>query len=522
VHGPDDVNRQRNNTTTGGSEQTQTAADEPSFVLGAHGGVLNETGGEFTAEEFLALCGKATDPDILKEFQGPRREEQERQAREKKFGNKEAPFAEVEAAVDVIPNNGVFLAELTGWGSWDNWNNVAMAIYTAAGGRDEGFRLFDKWSLEYPGYNETHTKEKWNTIKRSPPRTTEDGIGAGSLFYWADKADPDWREKFRKKNRSPPIIFDAGDDLELPPPRQWLLRNIFCRKFLSALFGDGGVGKTALRYAQYLPLATGHSLTGEHVFQRCRVLIISFEDDLEELRRRIWAVRLHYKITKEEVKDRLFLWSAKAQDGKLMILDRFGNPRIGDLKDSIEASIVQHNLDLIGIDPFIKSHGVGENNNVAIDMVAQVLTDMCAEFNIAADIPHHVSKKAAGDKDPGDANSGRGASALKDAARLVYTLNVMAKEEAEKFGINEADRHAYVRMDKGKVNITPPARKAVWYHLIGQKLGNSTTMYPSGDEVQVVESWVPPDVMFGLTNAQVDAVLNKIEEGWRMVFVLHM
>jgi hypothetical protein len=170
-------------------------------------------------------------------------------------------------------------------------------------------------------------------------------------------------------------------------------------------------------------------------------------------------------------------------------------------------------LDLIGIDPFIKSHGVGENNNVAIDMVAQVLTDMCAEYNIAADIPHHVSKKAAGDKDPGDANSGRGASALKDAARLVYTLNVMSKEEAEKFGVNEEARFAYVRMDKGKVNITPPARKAKWFHLVGVQIGNATAMYPHGDEVQAVESWIPPDVMFGLTNAQVLQVLNKIEEG---------
>jgi RecA-family ATPase len=175
--------------------------------------------------------------------------------------------------------------------------------------------------------------------------------------------------------------------------------------------------------------------------------------------------------------------------------------------------IRQYNLDLIGIDPFIKSHGVGENNNVAIDMVAQVLTDMCAEHNIAVDIPHHVSKAKAADNEPGDANRGRGASALKDAARLVYTLNAMAKEEAQKFGINDEERFAYVRMDKGKVNITPPARKAVWFHLIGIKIGNATEMYKSGDEVQCVEPWAPPDVMFGMSNAQENEILNKIDAG---------
>ena len=40
-----------------------------------------------------------------------------------------------------------------------------------------------------------------------------------------------------------PDVLDAGNDLELPPPRAWLLGNVFCREFLSSLFGDGGIGK---------------------------------------------------------------------------------------------------------------------------------------------------------------------------------------------------------------------------------------------------------------------------------------
>jgi hypothetical protein len=38
--------------------------------------------------------------------------------------------------------------------------------------------------------------------------------------------------------------WDAGEDNEPIPPRQWLLGNIFCLGFLSSLFGEGGVGKT--------------------------------------------------------------------------------------------------------------------------------------------------------------------------------------------------------------------------------------------------------------------------------------
>jgi hypothetical protein len=63
--------------------------------------------------------------------------------------------------------------------------------------------------------------------------------------------------------------WDAGKVTVLPPPREWLLGNIFARGFMSSLLADGGVGKTATRLAQLISLALGRSLTGEHVFQRC-------------------------------------------------------------------------------------------------------------------------------------------------------------------------------------------------------------------------------------------------------------
>src|SRR3954454_13984233 len=85
-------------------------------------------------------------------------------------------------------------------------------------------------------------------------------------------------------------IWDGGEDDYHIPPRGWLLGTVFCRRFLSSLLADGGVGKTATRIAQLISLAIGRSLTGEHVFLRCRVLIISLEDDRDELRRRVYAV----------------------------------------------------------------------------------------------------------------------------------------------------------------------------------------------------------------------------------------
>lgn len=114
--------------------------------------------------------------------------------------------------------------------------------------------------------------------------------------------------------------------------------------------------------------------------------------------------------------------------------------------------------------------------------------------------------------DPGNANRGRGASAFKDAARLVYTLSRMSQEEARQLGIEERDRWRYVRVDSGKVNIAPAAATARWFRLVGVPLGNANIVYPSGDEVQTVEPWTPVDPMtlVGDENLR-NAILTEIE-----------
>ena len=304
--------------------------------------------------------------------------------------------------------------------------------------------------------------------------------------------------------------WDAGDDIKPPPPRGWLLGNVFARNFISSLFAEGGTGKTALRYAQLLSLASGNSLTGEHVFQRCRVLIVSLEDDANELRRRILAAMLHHQIKRSELQGWLFLAAPGAAAGKLMQLDTKGRIQRGTLADVLESVVINRRIDIVSLDPFVKAHSVDENSNSAIDDVAQVLSDLAAKHNIAVDIPHHTRK---GSADPGNAERGRGASATKDASRLTYTLTTMSAEEAKTFGIAEEERRLFMRMDSAKVNIAPPMGKAKWFRLVSVPLGNATKLYPHGDEVQTVELWKPPKVWDGLASAALNAALTDIDAG---------
>ncbi len=304
--------------------------------------------------------------------------------------------------------------------------------------------------------------------------------------------------------------WDAGADGAPIPPRGWLLGTVFCRRFVSSIIAEGGAGKTALRTAQALALATGQPITGEHIFQRCRVLIVSLEDDMDELRRRVLAARLHHGISQDDVRGRLFLATPDAAAGKIMIADETGHAVRSKLADTIEDCIVKRAIDIAILDPFVKSHAVKENNNVAMDAVVGLLADMAAKHNIAIDVPHHTRKGA---NNPGNADAGRGASAMKDAARLVYTLARMTPEEAQTLGIAEKDRRYLIRMDSGKVNIAPPLEEAKWFRLVGVPLGNATDLYPKGDEVQTVEVWTPPDAWDGLSSHLLNRILDEIDAG---------
>jgi RecA-family ATPase len=271
--------------------------------------------------------------------------------------------------------------------------------------------------------------------------------------------------------------WDAGDDIEPPPPRAWLLGNVFARRFISSLFAEGGTGKTAVRYAQYLSLATANPLTGEHVFQRCRVLVVSLEDDADELRRRIRAARFHHGIDLSEVRGWLFLAAPGKKVGKLTTVDKKDHPVRGTLAGVLEATIVKRKIDLVSLDPFVKAHAVDENMNKQVDEVVEVLTELAIKYDIAVDIPHHTSK---GPADPGNASRGRGASSMKDAGRLIYTLTTMSAEEAQAFAIEEDQRRFFVRMDSAKINIAPPMTKAKWFRIVGVPLDNATELYPNG------------------------------------------
>jgi hypothetical protein len=305
--------------------------------------------------------------------------------------------------------------------------------------------------------------------------------------------------------------IDAGEDDAPIPPRGWLLGKSFCRGFISGLLAQGAAGKTAVRIAQALALAADRQdITGEQVFQRCRVLIVCLEDTLDELRRRVRAARLHHGVSADQLRGWLYLWTpaglkiAEQRDGSRTVAP-------GQLEEQLRIFIADRKIDLVIIDPLVKTHTAEENDNVALDSVTCILARLADDLNCAVDVPHHERK--AGSPEAGDANRARGATSFRDAARLLYTVTPMTPAERDQFGLAEADRRSLIRVDSAKVNIAPPSIEAQWFKIVGVPLGNGTDLYPHGDTVPTVEPWAPPDFWRHISTATANAILDQIERG---------
>lgn len=290
------------------------------------------------------------------------------------------------------------------------------------------------------------------------------------------------------------------------PPRGWLLGTSFCRKFISGIMGPGSAGKTAVRYTQIVALATGKNITGEHVHHRSRVLLVGLEDDLAEMARRITATMRYHKIDPAETEGWIYYFCPRGQH--LMEPTQTGAVP-GELYATLRAVIQEIRPALVCIDPFIKAAGVNENNNNLIDQVCVLLAKLTDEFDFAQDLSSHVRK---GSATPGDADQDRGASAKRDAGRLMRSLTVMSETEAVTYEIKPADRHLYVKLDDAKLNITQHGSE-MWFKLVGVEIGNPSTDYPNGDNVQTVERWYPPKVFEGVTIPMACQIIDEIEAG---------
>jgi hypothetical protein len=103
----------------------------------------------------------------------------------------------------VVDTDDVVLKEFKGW---DGWNTLAMAIYRATSGSDEGFAIFDRWcrknTVKYKDGKYIH--DTWYKRFPSCPPIT---ITVATLFAVVDDEHPGWQALYNEEHS-----YDDDDD----------------------------------------------------------------------------------------------------------------------------------------------------------------------------------------------------------------------------------------------------------------------------------------------------------------------
>lgn len=299
-------------------------------------------------------------------------------------------------------------------------------------------------------------------------------------------------------------------DPRLIPPRGMLYGGHYYRKFFSSTLAPGGFGKTSEVMVEMLAMATGRNLLGFKPVRPLNVWYWNLEDPMDELERRLAAICLHYGITKDDIGGRLFVNSGR-QD-RLVIATRSKEQTIiAPAAQGLVDRILEFKIDALAADPFIKTHGISENDNSGIDDAVEEWALISDQGNCAVDLSHHVRKPSTGQTEF-SIYDGRGASSLIYGARSVRVLNVMTDEEALPAGVPTESRKSYFRIDNGKHNLLPPAEQSEWRKFVSVPLYNGTDEYPDGDNIGVVTEFKLPGIFDGADKGDIAKVQDALSD----------
>ncbi len=431
------------------------------------------------------------------------------------------PLEAVRKAVRATPNTSNHFP------SRESYRDYGYAIKAALPDHpDEARNLYQEWAARWvDGENDPEVVEAdWRRMK--PPfrrgaqwlyelaETYGDFDRASIWFAPIDEEIPNlFSEASTSESPTPPPLR-AGrvtlDDLSNLPPREWLYGNKILRKYVTFIASPGGVGKTALIFALALACAARQALLHDQPRGRrpLRVWIYNLEDDIVELRRRLVAALMHYGLPPSTLEN-IRINSGRDRSFKIVKLGQSGGYVVQPDYEAVVAEIEREQIDIAIFDPFLRTHGVPENENEAQDEVMRLFAQVAERTGCGIVLVHHTKKGAVA----GDMDSLRGGSTQGGSARAAFTLAPMQAEEAARLGIPEAERRLYIRIDDAKNNMAPPIAKAEWLRLVSHKLGNATEDYPTGDSVQVVAKWSPPSAWDGILGATEPEILARLGAG---------
>lgn len=317
----------------------------------------------------------------------------------------------------------------------------------------------------------------------------ESGIKAGKesgLTYSHPQSAKDWSDVYQQSGSDGvlaeyqegliapevgPFDLSRASVMDLldttPPPREWLVRDRLPLWIVGILAAAGGTGKSMATLQLAVSVCTGLEWLEHAIETQGAVLILSAEDDREEVHRRLAAVISHYAEMVDPtdqaafrpylnlIKKRLFIFDRVGDDNRLTAKVDRETRRTALAQSIIGAANQINNCVLIVLDPLSRFDGGDPNDNSDGTRLIESAETIRRETGATVLLPHHVSKAGIRDTQSGQ-EAVRGASGLVDGARWVGLLSTMRADDAESYGIDPDDAGRYVRFRTPKNNYGPP------------------------------------------------------------------
>lgn len=250
------------------------------------------------------------------------------------------------------------------------------------------------------------------------------GLDGGSItaLREAERPRPHWLTTLWK-----PMGLDWLD--AEPPPQRWLLRRdgvpVLASGIVGMLVAPGGRGKTMALIDLAIAVATGRDWLGSFQVQhRGRVVMALAEEDLDEVRRRIYRVAQALELTSDErrlVAQHVIPLGLAGHS--VSLVDTEGS-RI--VPSAFHAQVLERVSEtpheLVILDPLSRFAPQVEGDNAAATAAITAIEQLVKASNGTVIVAHHTSKWSRREGSKAGSASARGVTALTDGVRWVASL----------------------------------------------------------------------------------------------------
>jgi hypothetical protein len=342
---------------------------------------------------------------------------------------------------------------------------IACKLNDMAISFEKSLELLQEWN---GGLTNPLDDNELRQVVHSAPKYKQNPPGANA----ADKGKP------RPKIVPTKFTFVPPENI---PPREWIYKPYYLRKFLTLTTATSGVGKSRLVMAESVAMATGRALLNLEPVGPLNVWYWNGEDPRDEIERGFAAINLQFGLKREDIEGALFYDSGRILPIKIAE-SKNGATRIAEpvVREVIEA-IRDHKIDVLTVDPFATTHSATENDNTAMEMVARQWAYIADETNCSIGIVHHTRKTGGF---AGTIEDSRGGSALVAAVRVRRAVNKMTETQAKAAAIDPAKCGFHFSVSDANSNLTKPSSALEWYELKSVNL-NNMSLIQSGDSIGV-------------------------------------